>query len=246
MTRIVQDKLASRRNRISGLLVVNKPMLLSSMGVVSRVRGRAQGTRTGHAGTLDPLATGVLLLGLGKATKQLDALMAMDKHYRTVIDLSITTPSFDLELEPVKVEVQQPPDNHAVEQALAGFTGEIMQAPPSFSAIKVGGHKSYELARNNKHLELAERPITVHAMELVHYEWPLLEIDIRCAKGFYVRALARDLGTALSTGGTCRRIHRTAIGPFTDEQAMEFDSIPDPLEQEHLLPWPVTTSEDPS
>lgn len=227
-----------RRLRLSGLLVVNKPPQLSSMGVVSRVRGRARGVRTGHAGTLDPLATGVLILGLGRATKQLDALMGLEKRYRTVIDLSVTNDCFDLEQEPRPVDTPDPlPSRTDVEHALTRFIGKIQQSPPVFSAIKVDGKKSYELARNDTAPELPERPVQVHELQLIDYAWPLVELDIRCAKGFYVRSLARDLGRALGCGGVCCSIHRTAIGPFTDEQAVEFDDIPDPIEAKHLLDW---------
>ena len=227
-----------RRLRLSGLLVVNKPPQLSSMGVVSRVRGRARGVRTGHAGTLDPLATGVLILGLGRATKQLDALMGLEKHYRTVIDLSVTNDCYDLEQEPMAVAVPEPtPTRDDIDALLPSFTGVIQQSPPAFSAIKVDGKKSYELARNDTPPELPERPVEVHGLHVIDYAWPLLELDIRCAKGFYVRSLARDLGRALGCGGVCRSIHRTAIGPFTDEHALDFDAIPDPIEANHLLEW---------
>ena len=228
----------SRRLRISGLLVVNKPMLLSSMGVISRVRGRSKGVRTGHAGTLDPLATGVLLIGLGRATKELDSLMGLDKRYRTTIDLSRTTPSFDLELEPQDVEIPVIPDKASVEQALSRFQGECMQAPPAFSAIKINGKRAYAEARKQQHDDLPARPVLVHELVLARFQWPEVDIEIHCGKGFYVRALARDLGRILGCGGVCTSIHRSAIGPYTDDMALSFDSIPDPIEQDHLLPVP--------
>ncbi|MEE3001665.1 MAG: tRNA pseudouridine(55) synthase TruB [Planctomycetota bacterium] len=231
-----------QRLRINGLLIVNKPPIISSMGIVSRVRGRARGARTGHAGTLDPLATGVLVMGLGRATKRLDSLMALEKQYRTTIDLSITNASFDLELDADPVEISSPPDRMAVEAALENFIGTCMQAPPIYSAIKRDGTKSYERARKDPtdHFELEPRPVELHELLLLDYTWPLVDLSIRCGKGFYVRSLARDLGLALGTGGVCTSIHRNAIGPFTDEMAVDFDDIPDPLEQEHLLEWPRT------
>lgn len=228
----------SRRLRISGLLVVNKPMHLSSMGVITHVRGRSKGVRTGHAGTLDPLATGVLVIGLGRATKQLDTLMALDKRYQTTIDLSRTTPSFDLELETEDVEVPVIPDQSSIEHALADFKGECMQAPPAFSAIKIDGKRAYVGARKQQYDDLPPRPVHVHSLSLTRFQWPEVDIDIHCGKGFYVRALARDLGRILGCGGVCMSIHRSAIGPYTDVMALSFDSIPDPLEQEHLLPIP--------
>jgi len=234
----VSTDIESRRLRISGLLVVNKPMLLSSMGVISRVRGRSKGVRTGHAGTLDPLATGVLLIGLGRATKELDSLMGLDKRYRTTIDLSRTTPSFDLELEPQDVEIPVIPDKASVEQALSRFQGECMQAPPAFSAIKINGKRAYAEARKQQHDDLPARPVLVHELVLARFQWPEVDIEIHCGKGFYVRALARDLGRILGCGGVCTSIHRSAIGPYTDDMALSFDSIPDPIEQDHLLPVP--------
>jgi len=233
----------SRRLRLNGLLAVNKPRLLSSMGVISRVRGRSRGVRTGHAGTLDPLATGVLVIGLGRATKKLESLMGMSKRYVTTIDLSCTTPSFDLELDPVPVDVESAPSREAIEDALRSFLGTCMQAPPAFSAIKVDGKRAYIAARCEQHEDLPPRPVLVHALELTRYEWPQVDIEIHCGKGFYVRALARDLGRALDCGGVCTSIHRRAVGPFTEEEAMAFDSIPDPLEQEHLLPIPENDGE---
>ena len=231
-----------RRLRINGLLIVNKPPIISSMGIVSRVRGRARGARTGHAGTLDPLATGVLIMGLGRATKHLDSLMALHKEYRTTIDLSITNASFDLELETEEVAVSSPPDKATIESVLGGFVGTCMQAPPIYSAIKRDGTKSYERARNrpDDHFELEPRPVELHELQLLDYEWPRVDLSIKCGKGFYVRSLARDLGRTLETGGVCTSIHRNAIGPFTDEMAVDFDDIPDPLEQEHLLEWAGT------
>ncbi|MDG2291342.1 MAG: tRNA pseudouridine(55) synthase TruB [Phycisphaerales bacterium] len=227
----------ARRLRLNGVLVVNKPPQLSSMGVVSRVRGRARGVRTGHAGTLDPLATGVLVLGLGRATKQLDGLMGLPKRYQTTIDLSITNDCFDLEHEARHVDVPTPPSQSDIESALAKYTGDVQQAPPVFSAIKIDGKKSYELARRDEAPELPERTVHVHELRLINFTWPLIELDIHCAKGFYVRSLARDLGKMLGTGGVCRRIHRSAIGQFTDANAFEFDAIPDPIEQMHLMQW---------
>ena len=235
----------SKRLRINGILVVNKPPLLSSMGVISRVRGRSRGVRTGHAGTLDPLATGVLVVGLGQATKRLEFLMGMSKRYHTTIDLSRTTPSYDLELDPVAVDVASEPSRSAIEDVLNSMIGTCMQAPPAFSAIKVDGKRAYAAARRDQHDDLPPRPIEVHALDLVHYEWPRVDIEIHCGKGFYVRALARDLGRSLDCGGVCTRIHRQAVGPYTEEEAMPFDSIPDPLEQQHLLPVPEKHADTP-
>ncbi len=228
---------ANKRSRtsVNGVLVVDKPVGPSSMAVVSVVRARAGGARTGHAGTLDPLAEGVLVVALGRATKSIDQLMATDKRYRTEIDLSAFTDTDDLEGQRREVEVA-PPSEHDVRGALQRFLGTIMQRPPARSAVKVGGRRAYDLARRGESVELAPRPVDVHGLELVRYEWPALVLDVRCGKGTYIRSLARDLGLALGTGGHCRTLRRTAVGPFTEAEAVKLDDVPAPLEQGDLIP----------
>ncbi len=220
----------------AGFLVLDKPVGPSSMRAVAVVRRRAGGLKTGHGGTLDPLASGVLVLGLGKATTLLERIVATDKGYETEIDLSIRTSTDDMEGEAEIVEVAAPPDRAAVEIALQQFVGDVMQRPPAFSAIKVGGRRAYALARQDKPVVLPSRPVHVARLDLLTYEWPVATVAIACGKGFYVRSLARDLGTALGTGGCCRSIRRTAVGPFSIEEAIPLDDVPDPLEIHMLLP----------
>jgi tRNA pseudouridine55 synthase len=221
---------------IAGILVVDKPAGFTSMDAVALVRGKAGGAKTGHAGTLDPLATGVLVIALGRATKQIDRFMATDKRYRTVIDLSALTVTDDLEGSRVEVQVAAPPSEGDVRAALGTFVGAIWQRPPAHSAVKVDGRRAYALSRQGHEPDLAPRKVVVHQLDLVGYDWPLLEVDIRCAKGFYVRSLARDLGRALGTGGHCRSLRRTAVGPFTEAESVRLDDVPVPLEQAHLIP----------
>ena len=225
---------------LEGFLVLDKPLGLSSMKALARVRvlarDTAQGGKSGHAGTLDPLATGVLVIGFGRpATRQLARIMGASKRYLTTIDLSAFSPSDDLEHEPVPVDVKAIPDSAAVEAAIEGFKGEIMQAPPTFSAIKVDGKRAYQLARKDKIKSLDARPVMVHDIRVVEYEWPHVIVEIHCGKGFYVRSLARDLGNALETGGFCRSIHRTAVGPFAMEHARAFGELPDSIQQNDLV-----------
>ena len=222
------------RSSICGVLVVDKPVGMTSMDVVAIVRGRADGARTGHAGTLDPLADGVLVLGLGRATKALGRFMDTTKVYRTEIDLSAFTNTDDLEGDRIEVEVAEPPDEARVRSALATFRGRIMQRPPQRSAVKVGGRRAYAMARRGEAVELEPRPVDVYELELVSYEWPQLEIAVTCGKGMYVRSLARDIGRALGTGGHCRRLRRIAVGPFTEAEAQVLDR--EPLEQSDLMP----------
>jgi len=221
---------------VAGILVIDKPAGRSSMAVVAEVRRRAGGVRTGHAGTLDPLATGVLVLGLGAATKQIDVFMGTDKAYRTRIDLSAFTTTDDREGEREQVEVSEPPEQAAIEAALEPFRGTIQQAPPAYSAIKVGGKRAYRLARGGAPPEIPPRTVIVHSLRLMSYDWPIVELSLRCGKGFYVRSLARDLGRALGTGGHCVEIRRTAVGPFTLADAITLDALPAPLTQAALLP----------
>ncbi len=224
------------RSSVCGVLVVDKPVGMTSMDVVAIVRGRAGGTRTGHAGTLDPLAEGVLVLGLGRATKSLDRFMATVKRYRTVIDLSAFTDTDDLEGERVEVAVAEPPDEPAVRAVLEAFKGRIMQRPPARSAIKVGGRRAYAMSRRGESVVLQPRPVEIHELELIRYQWPLLEIAVCCGKGTYIRSLARDLGEHLGTGGHCTSLRRTAVGPFTDDLAIPLDDVPQPLGEADLIP----------
>jgi len=216
---------------LDGVLVLDKPLGMSSARAVDLVRRRAQHARTGHAGTLDPLATGVLVLALGRATKAIDQLMATDKRYETDIDLSAFTSTDDREGERREVAVAHPPSAAEVERALRGFVGVIAQRPPAFSAIHIDGRRAYQLARRAEDPqqlpEIPARPVTVHALALTSYEWPVARVAIHCGKGFYVRSLARDLGVALGTGGHCATLRRTAVGPFTVADAHGVDGLPD-------------------
>ncbi len=214
--------------------MIDKPLRMTSMTAVSIVRRKAGGAKTGHAGTLDPLATGVLVIAIGKATRSIDKLMATDKRYETVIDLSAFTTTDDLEGTRTQV-VAAPPTVEKVQATLEQFKGEIMQQPPAFSAMKINGRRAYKMARKGEAVEIPARPVIVHSMQLVNYEWPRLELLIHCAKGFYVRSLARELGQALGTGGHCTLIRRTAVGPFTIDNALALVDVPPALSQEDLI-----------
>lgn len=226
---------AATRASISGILVVDKPVGPSSMQAVARVRRRAGGVRTGHAGTLDPLASGVLVLALGPATKTIDRLMSTSKRYRTEIDLSAFTSTDDREGAPEPVEVSAAPSRADLDRAVAAIAARREQRPPAFSAVKIAGRRAYKMARRGEAPTIAPRPVVVHAMSVVTYAWPLVTIDIHCGKGFYVRSFARDLGEALGTGGHCVSICRTAVGPFTLEMAVALDDVPEPLTEDLLL-----------
>lgn len=220
---------------LDGVLVVDKPLGMTSFGVVARVRRRAGGVRTGHAGTLDPLATGVLVLALGKATKSIERLMATDKRYRTTVDLSAFTTTDDREGERTEVTVSAPPSLACVRDAVSRFVGTTQQRPPAFSAMKVGGRRAYALARAGDAPELPARPVRIDAIDVERYDFPELDLDIRCGKGTYIRSLARDIGVALGTGGHCATLRRTAVGPFTEAMAVDVDRLPERIGQRELV-----------
>ncbi|MBC8310630.1 MAG: tRNA pseudouridine(55) synthase TruB [Phycisphaerales bacterium] len=220
---------------LCGVIVIDKPRGPTSMSMVNLVRRKCHKCKTGHAGTLDPLATGVLVLGVGKMTKKLGQMMNTDKRYTTIIDLSATTAGHDAESPRVEVEVQKPPTSEEVESAVHKFSGEIMQAPPIFSAVKVGGHRAYAVARKGKEVSIEPRKVTVHSISVSEYAWPYVTIDVSCAKGFYVRSLARDLGELLGIGGFCTEIRRTEVGRFTLDLAMQLEHLPEFLTQEDLI-----------
>lgn len=220
---------------LSGILVLDKPLGWSSMKAVAVVRRRAGGVRTGHAGTLDPLATGVLVMALGRATRLIEQLMATEKGYRTTVDLGAFTTTDDREGERTEVPVSAPPTREAIDAAIQRFVGTIQQRPPAFSAMKVNGRRAYQLARRGREVELAPRPVQVHALRCTRYEWPEVELEIRSGKGFYVRSLARDLGVALGTGGHCASLRRTAVGDFDESMAWSVEALPERLGPEHLI-----------
>jgi tRNA pseudouridine55 synthase len=227
---------------MNGFIVVDKPAGLTSMQVVAAVRRRAGGVRTGHSGTLDPLATGVLVIGIGRATKSLGVFLALDKRYRATFDLSAFTTTDDLEGRRREVAVDAPPSVERVQACVRQMTGNILQRPPSFSAAKVHGRRAYKLSREGDPPELAPRPVDVYAIDILRYEWPELDLAIHCGKGTYIRSMARDLGAALGTGGHCAALRRVAVGPFGESMATPLASIPAPLTNDHLIPVELATA----
>jgi tRNA pseudouridine55 synthase len=211
----------------SGLLLVDKPGGITSHDAVARVR-RAFGTRkVGHAGTLDPMATGLLLMGLGRATRLLRFLADFAKTYEGAALLGVETSTLDADGEvvrrsPVAVTEAQ------LQGAMSGFVGAIEQVPPAYSAVKVGGRKLYEAARKGETLEAAPRPVTVYAFDLLGFDPPSFEFRTICSGGTYVRSLAADVGAALGSGAHLTRLRRTAIGPFRVQDARPPDE-PGPL-----------------
>lgn len=231
-----------RRNHnpsLCGLIVVDKPIGLSSMDVVRRVRRAAGGAKVGHAGTLDPLATGVVICCLGKATRAVEALMGLPKVYDARVDLSAFTTTDDLEGPRDEVTVVEPPTREAVDAACGRFVGVIEQRPPAFSAVHVDGQRAYKLARRGEAVDIPIKRVRIDAVEVLGYAWPMLEVRVRCGRGTYIRSLARDLGVALGTGGHLAALRRTAVGPYTLAGAAPIERCEQPITQADLLPAPA-------
>lgn len=222
----------------SGLLVVDKPVGPSSMMVVRRIRRAGGMIRTGHAGTLDPLASGVVLCCVGQATRQIDRLMGLTKVYEAEIDLSAFTDTDDREGPRQEVAVDQPPDRERVREACASFVGRIQQVPPAFSAIHVRGERSYDLARRGDAAALKPRTVQIDAIEFLELDWPRLAIRVTTGKGVYIRSLARDLGRALGTGGHLASLRRTAVGPYHVDQALPLSRFDQPIGPDDVQPLP--------
>jgi len=228
----------------TGLLLIDKHQGPTSMQICANVRARLRRAgapkrvKVGHAGTLDPMATGLLVVMIGKATRLCNQFMASRKQYVTTIDLSRTSDSFDLDGQVTPAIVASIPTREQVANAVASFIGVIQQAPPAFSAIKVNGQRAYDLAREGKSVELAARPVEIHAISVDAFEWPLLTLTIDCGKGTYIRSIARDLGAALGTGGILTSLRRTASGDFHVRDARRIADLPPQLTQSDLLPVP--------
>lgn len=204
----------------AGIINFNKPAGRTSFSVVGQVRRLSGERRVGHAGTLDPMATGVLLVCLGPAVRVTEYLMDLPKVYRGTVRLGVETDTYDAEGETVAthdVEVSEA----ALQEALAGFVGEIEQRPPAHSAVKVEGRRAYERARKGEELEMRPRAVQVYRLDLLRYEPPEVEIEVECGRGTYVRSLAHDLGRALGCGGHLSSLERRQLGPFKIEDAVD-------------------------
>lgn len=220
---------AKRTPPPSGLIIVDKPAEWTSHDVVAKMRGIAGTRKVGHAGTLDPMATGVLVIGVEKATRLLGHLALTEKVYEATLRLGVSTSTDDAEGE-VTGSI---PAGHVAEEevhkGIAALTGKIMQVPPQISAIKVNGQRAYKRARAGEEVELASRPVTVYAFDVsdIRSGGEVVDVDatIRCSSGTYIRALARDLGTALGVGGHLTRLRRTRVGPYDIASAHTMEQL---------------------
>ena len=225
-----------------GLLVLDKPSGITSRDAVDRAaKWFPRKTRIGHAGTLDPLATGVLVLGIGQATRLIEYVQAMPKVYETRIVLGATSDTDDADGTIRINEAARPVEDGALREAIARFVGEIEQIPPAYSAAHVAGRRAHQLARRGLEVILAPRRVRIDRIDVRDFTWPTLDLEVHCGKGTYIRSIARDLGAALGVGGYVAELRRTRIGTFRLEDAITLETGPG-----RLLPMKAALSALPS
>lgn len=223
-------------------IYINKPYGMTSFGALAFVRTRisrkigVRRVKIGHAGTLDPLATGVLILCTGKKTKEIERLQLDSKEYTATLQLGATTPSYDLEHE---VDETYPTEHITEEQVrtvLADFVGDIQQVPPQYSACKIGGDRAYKLKRKGEEVQLAAKTVHISELELTRFDAESMQMDIRvrCGKGTYIRSLARDIGRALNSGAHLTALCRTQLGRVRIEDCITLDDFPQWLEKQNV------------
>lgn len=224
------------------IIYINKPYRMTSFGALAFVRTRVsrrigvRRVKIGHAGTLDPLATGVLVLCTGKKTKEIEQLQHDTKEYTATLQLGATTPSYDMEHE---VDATYPTAHitrERIEQVLASFVGNIQQVPPAYSACKIGGDRAYDLKRKGKDVELAAKTVRIDEIELTAFDAEAMQMSIRvvCGKGTYIRSLAHDIGQALDSGAYLTALCRTRVGDVRIEDCITIDDFPAWLEQQEI------------
>lgn len=223
-------------NENGGVLFIDKPYNWTSFDVVAKIRSLfkkifGQKIKVGHTGTLDPLATGLLILCLGKETKNISTYLNYDKQYITTFDISATTPSYDMETEVIKTFDYNHLSNEIFINAISSFVGEYNQIPPIYSAKKIKGKRAYELAHHGKNAKLAPQKVTIYSIELIHIQLPLITIKVHCSKGTYIRSLVHDIGLKTTGGAYITNLRRTAIGPYSIEQALTIDQVEEMLKK---------------
>lgn len=219
MEQVVNNPFADGR-----VLLIDKPIDWTSFDAVRKIRNLVGIKKVGHAGTLDPLASGLLIICTGKFTKRINEFMAREKEYTGTITLGAVTPTFDLESEPEDFRDISNLSPGEILAATRPFTGDIMQVPPIHSAIKINGKRVYELARKGKKPALEPRPVTIHSFEITAIELPVITFRVACSTGTYIRSLANDFGAALGCGGYLSSLRRTKIGEFHVDDAMGMEA----------------------
>ena len=224
---------------LSGILNLDKPPGLSSAAAVERVkRLLPAGTKIGHAGTLDPFATGVLVLLIGKSTRLAERFMSQPKQYEATVKLGATTPTLDPTAPQTPTAGAAPLPRSAIEAAIQPLIGTIQQLPPAFSALKIAGRPAYKMARRGQPVDLAPRTVVVYGIDILSYDWPFLRLRIDCGRGTYVRAIARDLGELLGVGGYLTELRRTRVGEFRIEDSATLAQLAEQGALSHLRSAP--------
>ncbi|MEX0711556.1 MAG: tRNA pseudouridine(55) synthase TruB [Pirellulales bacterium] len=236
----------SEQSECCGLLLVDKPAGLTSRRAVDWVQRLVRPSKVGHAGTLDPLACGLLVLCVGPATRLIDYVQRMPKRYLATFLLGRHSPTEDVEGEVTLLEQAPAPRLDEIHCAAGRLVGRIQQRPSAFSALKVEGRRAYDLARQGKPADLSPRPVEVHGIEVLRYDYPELVLDVRCGKGTYIRALGRDLAESLGTAAVMSELVRTAIGRFDLAGACRPDEISAETLPQRLLPAQVAVEDLPS
>ena len=222
------------------VLYVAKPLTWTSFNLVSKIRWKLQKTlkmkklKVGHAGTLDPLATGVMIICTGKSTKLIESFQYQTKEYIATLELGATTPSFDLELPVDGTYPTEHITRELVDEVIPRFLGEIWQVPPAYSAVKVDGKRAYDYARDGQEVELKPKLLVIDEIEVLDFTLPRLKIRVVCSKGTYIRALARDIGLALGSGAHLIALERTRIGEVRLEDCWQIDDLVEFLDKEVL------------
>ncbi len=211
---------------MDGVINLDKPAGISSAAALNRIKHLLpRGTKVGHAGTLDPFATGVLLVLIGRAVKQSQALMDQPKSYETIVKLGATTDTDDPTSEEKMVAGATAPQLEQIEGVLKTMTGWVEQLPPKYCALKIGGRRAYDLARQGKAVELKPRNVRIDGIEILSWQWPLLKLRIDCGRGTYIRAMARDIGERLNVGGYLLELRRTRVGLFDVANSVTLEQI---------------------
>jgi tRNA pseudouridine55 synthase len=213
------------------VLLLDKPIGWTSFNMVQKVRHLTKVTKVGHAGTLDPLATGLLIICTGKFTKQINTYMGMTKEYTGTLVIGATTPTYDLESEPENFQSIDRITEEQIKAATKQFVGAILQMPPQHSAIKKDGKRLYESARQGIEVKVDPRPIIIESFEITHIDLPKIDFKVVCSTGTYIRSLVKDFGDALGVGAYMSALRRTKIGAFNVEDAMQWENLQKDIEQ---------------
>ena len=213
------------------VLLLDKPIGWTSFNMVQKVRHLTKVAKVGHAGTLDPLATGLLIICTGKFTKQINTYMGMTKEYTGSMVIGATTPTYDLESDPENFQSIDHITEEQIKDATRQFIGEILQMPPQHSAIKKDGKRLYESARQGIEVKVDPRPITIESFEITHIQLPQIDFKVVCSTGTYIRSLVKDFGDALGVGAYMCALRRTKIGAFNVDDAMQWENLQKDIEQ---------------